>query len=306
MHQFRKTIEKVDAGIYRVERALLLAAVTGMTVLIFLQVVQRSFSREVGKSTEMLGSVLGLFTDKPMSEETLATIDPFFFWGFAIVFLFLAVHAARRNRGAGQDVASLGMSVAVALVACAIFRAGIWGLREMLPTGVPGAQKYALGLLVWAGLLGASIITRTRGHIVIDAVKKKMGDDVIGVVSLVSGTLTGLFCGVLVWLGAAKTFGEYHEWVESEHLIARLYESAPVPQAIVTAAIPVCFALVGIRFFAQGVSDFLYGPPLPKPEETDVIDLDAPDSDALVDAAEGTDTPTGLIFGRPHVEGGAR
>ena len=306
MHAFRKAVERLDTAVYKIERGLLLACVSGMTILIFLQVVQRSFSRDVGKSTEMLAALVGKLSGTPWSEATMAAVDPWFFWGFAVVFLSFAVHASRRNRGAGADAASFAQSVAIAIALTLVARGGIYLMRTLLPTGVPGAQKFSLGLLVWAGLLGATIITRTRGHIVIDAVKKKMGDDVIGVVSLASGTLTAGFCGVIVWLGAAKAWAEYLEWVESEHLIALLYESAPIPQAVVTAALPVCFGLIGIRFFAQGISDFVWGPPLPKSETGDVIELDALERNSVVRDEVVAPALPSLVFGQPRADGGGQ
>ncbi|MCP4504692.1 MAG: TRAP transporter small permease subunit [Deltaproteobacteria bacterium] len=306
MHALRRTLERVDALIYRVERTLLLACVFGMTLLVFLQVLQRTFTRQVGKTTQLLFTTLdGLFG--PLAETTRQSIFTIWgdvlFIGFSIFFCIAAVHAARSSRAerdglndASVDFAgSLGMGALLFLGTAAALKAMLW----LLPTGVPGAQKYALGMLVWSGLLGASIVTRTRGHILLDAVKKKLDDDTMPWISAIGALLTSSIAGLISFLAMHSTIEKLMEWYNSDFLLERLYDNGPVPIAAVVFALPVCFGLIALRFFAQGISDLLWGPPIPEPEEELVLDGEEPETPVEPPAYDGP------LFGEVHIEGGA-
>jgi len=304
MHAFRQTLERIDAVIYRVERALLLLMVFGMTFLVFLNVVQRTFTRQVGKTAQMMRAIADAVAG-PLSDSTTKSIETFwgdaFFLAFAVFFCIAAVHAARmsraereqRNNASVDFAGSLGIGAGVFLVCAALVKVTVWAA----PTGIPGAQKYALGMLVWAGLLGASIVTRTRGHIVLDAMKKKLDDDTLPWISAIGSVVTAGIAGFIAYLSAATTYEKFHEWSDSEFAIGRIHESTPIPEAFTYLALPVAFGLIALRFLMQGFSDLLWGPPVVKPTD---ITLDEPtiEPDEVVEPT----APAGMQFGREHHE----
>ncbi|OGQ26554.1 MAG: hypothetical protein A2138_19470 [Deltaproteobacteria bacterium RBG_16_71_12] len=172
-----------------------------------------------------------------------------------------AAHAARlvsAERAAAGPPAFLGSALRGALVfiGCA---AAVELLLWAFPSSVPGAQRFALGLMLWAGMLGASVAARERRHIVLDAVVKKLDPGTKRPVALVSGLVTGAFCALVALLAGMQLAGEIHEWASNEGV--GLYESLPIPTWIATLAIPTAFAIMGARFVGYAVRDFRFGPP---------------------------------------------
>jgi C4-dicarboxylate transporter, DctQ subunit len=127
----------------------------------------------------------------------------------------------------------------------------------VFPSSVPGAQKFALGLMLWAGMLGASLATREKRHIVIDTITKKLGDDVKRPFALLTGLATGMFCAFIFVLGAMQLVGEIGDWATHEGV--GIYESLPIPTWIATLAVPATFLIMSVRFIAYGVRDFRFG-----------------------------------------------
>ncbi|MCC7073279.1 MAG: TRAP transporter small permease subunit [Deltaproteobacteria bacterium] len=261
MDQLARTL---DEQINRVERLIILIAVAGMTLLVGADVVQRTFSRPVGK-TEQLVAWLGEALAGPLSPEARAALEGpvggAVFLVLAVIAFVFAAHAARlvtAERAGTAQPALLGSALRglAVLAGCAL---AVKLLLWAFPSSVPGAQRFALGLMLWAGMLGASVATRERRHIVLDTVVKKLDADTKGPVALVSGLVTGAFCGVIALLSGMQLAGEIHEWATNEGV--GLYESLPIPTWIATLAIPMAFTIMGARFVGYGIRDFRFGPP---------------------------------------------
>lgn len=255
---------KLDDVINRVERALILVCVIGMTALVGADVIQRSFSRQVGK-TEQLVAFLADKIAGPLTPEARASfegpIGGAVFAVFALVVFILAAQAARgvTAERKGEPPPKWRGSVvwgAIVFVACAV---GVKALLWLFPSSVPGAQKFALGLMLWAGMLGASVAAKERRHIVIDAVTKKLDASDKRLFALLGGIASGAFCGFVGYLSGRQLAGEIHDWATNEGV--GLYESLPIPVWISTLAIPTAFLLMSARFIGYGIRDFLHGPP---------------------------------------------
>ena len=255
---------KLDGLVNRVERVIILVAVAGMTLLVGADVVQRTFSRPVGK-TEQLVAWLGESVAGPLSPEARAALEGpvggAVFLLFAAVAFMFAAHAARlvtAERTGAPPPAFLGSALRglAVLTGCAL---AVKLLLWTFPSSVPGAQRFALGLMLWAGMLGASVAARERRHIVLDAVVKKLDPDTKRAVALAAGVVTGACCGFIALLAGMQLAGEIHEWATNEGV--GLYESLPIPTWIATLAIPTAFTIMGARFVGYGVRDFRFGPP---------------------------------------------
>ncbi len=307
MHGLRRLLSKLDQVIYQVERALLLVSVLMMTALVFADVIQRTFSRPVGKTAELLLALAG--GAKALEPATVKAIQDT--WGpgaFAVLSLGLLVAAtqsARTLAAARDDRPAPGMAVSIGIGLGAFLLT--WGGIELLlyvaPSGIPGAQKFALGFLVWSGFLGASLAARSGRHIVLDAVRRKLTGRGAMIAAGLSGVLAGGFCWFLAFLGYDKSWTEIMEWSDSDGAI-HVFEAAPVPVWLVTLAIPIGLTVVGARLLAVGVSEVLYGPSLQNGPDEHGIDFDQL---AAVGAGAGADAETGTnrgLMGRPHDEGG--
>lgn len=255
---------KLDELVNRLERALILVAVAGMTLLVGADVVQRTFSRPVGK-TEQLVTWIGEKLAGPLTPESQALLEgPIggaVFMLLALLAFVFATHAARgvsAERAGKPAPAFVGSAVrgALVLLGCAVV---VMLLLWSFPSSVPGAQKFALGLMLWAGMLGASVAAKERRHIVIDAVVKKVDEQTKRPLALVSGLVTGAFCAAIGVLAGVQLVSEIRDWAENEGV--GLYESLPIPMWLATLAIPTAFFIMGARFIGYGIRDFRFGPP---------------------------------------------
>jgi TRAP-type C4-dicarboxylate transport system permease small subunit len=235
-----------------------------MTVLIFSDVVLRTFTRPVGKTAALLMWVLE--GDEPLSKATQEAVANV--WGPALFGLLLlalclfGVHASRIAK-AEHEKAEAPVFTKSAALGLVLFVA-LWGTVKALiwlfPTGIAGAQRFALGFMVWAGFVGASIATKKKRHILLDAVKKKLDAKAYPWFSALGAAVTATFTFTFAYLAYTKLGAEIAFWRDVPN--AGNFESLPIPEWIVTLALPVTFSLIGLRFLAQGVSDLLYGPSL--------------------------------------------
>lgn len=261
MESLRRTANKVDDVVFQVERLLLLVCLAAMTVLVSLDVVQRTFSRPVGKTE---GALLAVFYTAPTDEQTAfvtGTLGPVLFGLFAWVMCILAVQSARSIAAerAKQPSPKFGRSIAVGTGVVLGLTAFVKVVLWIFPSSVPGAQKFALGFMLWAGLLGASLATRTRRHIILDPIKKKLDEATLKPFSLIGGVVTFCFCGTLSVLGWMQLHEQFTEWRGGDGV--GVYDALPVPLWVGTLSIPVTFGVMALRFLAQGINDFKWGPP---------------------------------------------
>lgn len=290
MNGLRRVLEKLDNAVYRLERVLLLVCLVLMTMLVFADVLVRTFTRPVGKTA---GIILWLAGDISAETEKLigSQIGPGVFWAMMLFLSVFAVHASRKmalEKDPSLEPPALARSAMFGVGVFGLMFGAIQALLLMFPISVDGAQKFALGFMVWTGFLGASIAARTKRHIAMDAVKKKLDDDVYPWMSALGGTVTAGFTGYVAFLGYYKTWIEIGEWRDVPGV--GVFEAAPmIPTWLVTIAIPIALTTVSLRFLASGFSDLLYGPTLVLPvdeisDEMKKLDEDG-DDDGLGPAA---------------------
>jgi len=261
MESLRRIAGKVDDVVYRVERVLLLVSLTMMTVLVTLDVLQRSFSRQVGKTESAL---LSIFYSNPTPEQIAFVVNvlgPLVFGLLAIAFFMLATHSSRSIAAerAKQPLPGFGKSAGVGLMIALGAGLAVKLLLLVFPSSVPGAQKFALGFMLWSGMLGASLATRTRRHIILDPIKKKLDEQTLKPFSLLGGVVTFLFCAYLTLLGLMQLMEQFREWASGDGV--GVYDALPIPLWVSTLAIPVTFSVMALRFLGQGIHDFKWGPP---------------------------------------------
>lgn len=264
MHALRRGLQRLDDAIYQVERGLLLVSLTMMTLLIFSDVVLRTFTRPVGKTAGLLLWALEGAEPLPQAtQEAVANIwGPALFGAFLLALCLFGVHASRMAKAEHDEgpAPAFTKSAALGLVLFVALWAAVKGLVWLFPTGIAGAQRFALGFMVWAGFVGASIATKKKRHILLDAVKKKLDARAYPWFSALGGVVTATFTLTFAYLAYTKLDAEIALWREVPN--AGNFESLPIPEWIVTLALPVTFILVGLRFLAQGLGDLLYGPSL--------------------------------------------
>ncbi|MCA3012438.1 MAG: TRAP transporter small permease [Myxococcaceae bacterium] len=279
MESLRKSVDKLDDVVLFIERVLLLVSLSMMTVLVTLDVIQRTFSRQVSKTSTL---ILGLLSSPSPETQKLVTetVGPWLFTVGSLVFLVLAAHSARSFKAEKVKAPTPGFGPSV------LWGVGVWlglagfikGLLLVFPSSVPGAQKFALGFMLWSGMLGASVATRQRRHIVLDTVKKKLDEKMGNLFSLIGGVVVFGFCGLLAYLGFVQLHDEFVLWRDGDGV--GVFDALPIPRWIVTLCLPVTFGTMAFRFLGAGVRDFVWGPP------TGGVDAHGVDMEQLAKEAE--------------------
>jgi len=279
LNSFRNTVDKLDDAVLAVERVLLLATLSLMTLLVSFDVVQRTFSRPVSKTATV---ILGVMSEPSAETRTLVieTIGPWLFTICSLLFVMLAVHSARSIKAERVKAASpgFGLSLGIGLGVWAGLAGFIQGLLALFPSSLPGAQKFSLGLMLWSGMLGASIATRQRRHIVLDTVRKSLDEKTGRLFSLVGGVVTFGFCALFTVLALTQLHDEFSLWRDGDGV--GVFDALPIPKWVVTLAIPVTFGTMALRFLGAGVRDFVWGPP------TGGVDAHGVDMEQLAKEAE--------------------
>lgn len=257
MKTLSRIAQKLDYCFYQIEKALILIAVSSMTLLVFFDVIQRTFSRPVGRTTQLLLYFLPK-TNDPKTHKIVGYFGEGLFIGVSILFFFLALHTLRKRKAKKKEIKVKPWS---GLAYVCIFWLLSFGLIKALlaffPSGIPGAQKFALGFMMWAAFLGASVATRKKQHILLGALKKKVDPKIAPFFALLAGLTSGFFCFYLAFLGRGQFFVEYDDWKSAPGV--GVFESLPIPLWVVTLALPISFALVGARFAVYGIADFAKG-----------------------------------------------
>lgn len=306
MHQVRQLLIALDRSVYRFERALLLVALVMMTALVFSDVIIRTFTRPVGKTASWL--LWCLEGKDPISADTkklvVEVVGPGLFTVGALLMCVFAAHASRQIRAQREGLEPPGLlgSVARGSLVFASFTAVVQVIVAVFPTGIAGAQKFALGFMVWAGFLGASLATRARRHIVIDAVKKKLDPVAFPLFAFLGGLLTAGFTGWVAFLAAFKSFTLIEEWHESEGRL-HVFESLPVPEWVVTLALPTTLAISAFRFLAYGTGELLWGRRFDADADAHGIRFDEiapPTTAAQSGATKAGDESPARLYGQPH------
>jgi TRAP-type C4-dicarboxylate transport system permease small subunit len=285
-------LDRLDDLIARGERALLLLSVAMMTLLVGADVTQRTFSRPVGR-TETVLLWLAEAVAGPLSPEAQARVTGpvggVFFVAVALAFFVAGARTAQRAEPGGApqqggEAPPWAPALRNGILVFVVVAVAVKALLAAFPSSVPGAQKFALGFMLWSGMLGASLATKTRRHIVLDPVVKKLEGDDRKKVAFLGGVVAGLFCGLIALLGVMQLGGEFHEWSEGEGV--GVYPALPIPLWIATLAIPSTFAVMAFRFGKNAVHDLRHGPP--STADAHSVDLEELKTQAIDAAAKET------------------
>ncbi|HJL17893.1 MAG TPA: TRAP transporter small permease subunit [Sandaracinaceae bacterium LLY-WYZ-13_1] len=172
-----------------------------------------------------------------------------------------------------------------ALVAVALGAGMAWLAHAYVPIGYTWSKKVSLMLLLWVGLLSASICVHEGKHIRLEALGKLVPDKAQRWLRGGGGVVAAGFCAVMTWLGfyyifmpepsddeymteMLTLFGtRYVYGYGGAYQLGGLIEGTQVPDWIATLSVPVGFGIATFRFLGAGVSALLggtYGAPAPE------------------------------------------
>lgn len=141
-------------------------------------------------------------------------------------------------------------SILVSLLMVMILLAGFDILaRTLLGGGVVWIAPLLKVMVLWVGLLGALLATRTKEHIAIDIVGRLAPLSVKQVLTIVTSLFSAIICLLIAWYSQefvrfSKEFGDI--------------AFARIPAWPLQIIIPICFLLMGLRFLIQAVAASLF------------------------------------------------
>lgn len=273
---------RVDDALYALERTFVVCAMSLMVLMVFFDVLDRRLQSPESKIAGMLralhipaadavapwfGLVLltvlfwfGLATLRrrrkgsgglaPAVEPLVALAGTAVACGFgfimlhrpstdfyALVWIAIALSftlaAARERKGRRQ--------LKVVLAALSI-PAGALALRAIVPEGYSWAKEVAMILLVWTGLIGASMAAHQGRHIDIDFGKKMFPKKLRVPIAVLANGVTFAFCALIVALGCVYVFG-----ASGLYRLGGRFPHTGLPDWIVAFAIPWTFLTIGLR-----------------------------------------------------------
>lgn len=127
--------------------------------------------------------------------------------------------------------------------------------RSLFGGGIAWVPPLLRVMVLWLGLLGALLATRTREHIAIDILNRMAGDSVKRLSAVITSAFAAVVCALIAWhsLEFVKGSLEYND-----------IAFARVPAWPLQVIIPLSFGLMSARFTVQALCAALYGLADPK------------------------------------------
>jgi TRAP-type C4-dicarboxylate transport system permease small subunit len=222
-----ESILQLDSALFRLEKKLVALILGAMGVVMFLSVSHRA------------GIAMTNPQDAPawISQESWPKLAPFLVAGIFSVVSILAC-STRKSPKAVQMGLAIGCGLTLAE----------WLFVTFVPNGLIWAQSFALSLLLWLSLLGASLAAHDRRHLALDIGSKLWPESWRGKVAAVGHALSAVFClGILV-LAVRSVEDHLGMWVDSDRA-AGVLSGTRIPKWFAAAAIPYGGIVLAFRFF---------------------------------------------------------
>ncbi len=285
----KNLFKKIDGQLFRAERVFVIAALVVMSIVVFLDVVHRTFAGDGNKGVAAFVKLLSYFgTTIEPTGPTYASLESWFPYVLWAGFIGLGVLGIRTAKTATK------MALPKAVLTSAIGVVVVYGVIRlfvtMMPNGIIWSQKLALVLTLWVGFVAASMCTYENKHLKVEAAQRAIPDKFKPVVVFASSVFTAAICFALMWLSARYMMFHHEQLVISEGR-GGLVDGLGLPSYQAFAVLPLSFAIMAIRFTARGV--FALGGELPKsPGIEGIEELEKYQAAAAASAMAPSDVPT--------------
>jgi len=134
-------------------------------------------------------------------------------------------------------------------------------LRNFFDSGIVWIDPILRVLVLWLGLIGATVATRDNKHIRIDLLSRFFRRNTHRLIQTLVGQICAWTCLVIAWHGM--------KWIQLDYADG-LTSFAGIPAWMLEIIVPLSFALIGLRYFIMSVCWLqLYLRYLNIPEEAD-------------------------------------
>ncbi|MCX4247315.1 TRAP transporter small permease [Paraliomyxa miuraensis] len=244
--------KRIDRAVYQAERAIVVGALLVMALVVFVDVVHRSFSGEESKLAIVAAKVGGWFgADLLPGTPGFSRLESAAPYVLAVVFTtlgYIGIRTAKRAKPIAP-LTALAISAAGVLVAYGLVRL----LLVMLPNGLTWSQDLALVLTLWVGFVGASMCTYENRHLRVEAAQRALPEKFRPSIAFISGLFTTTVCLVLVWLSLRYVTFHYQEYVSTDGK-GGLFPGMDLPKYLGFSALPLAFSFMTIRYFVKALA----------------------------------------------------
>lgn len=221
---------RLSDRVYAVERRIVAWAGLAMGLVVFLDVIHRVASRERGLFVRVLGD------DNASWAAPLGSVVT------AALFL-VAAYAAVVIRGGAPGLRSFAKAFLVVVALGVAVRLFVW----LLPNGLVWSQTLGLVIMLWIGMLGASMATRDHRHLALDLGSKVWPKRVLPIAQGAGNLITALFCFVLAALAVISLRDHFGDWRDTDGA-GGTFVALPLPKWLAFVIMPAGFAMMGARF----------------------------------------------------------
>ncbi len=210
--------------VYRVERAFCAVACSLMGLLVFLDVVHRTATRQ---------------------RSTTASV-------VTLLVAWAVVALAFQTRGSftRPQLRVLAAAVVVGAAAAAL-KLFVWAL----PNGLVWSQTLGLVLMLWLALVGASMAAHEHRHLSLDLGAKLWPKRALPVVHAIGNALTAAFCFTLVALSMLSLRSHYGDWIDTDGAGGD-FTALALPRWMAFCVMPVSLSIMGLRFVLHARSSY--------------------------------------------------
>ena len=141
------------------------------------------------------------------------------------------------------------------LLSMIVLASGQIVLRNLFETGFSWIDPMLRLLVLWTGLIGATVASRDNRHIRIDLFSRLLSPRVHLYIQVVVGLFTMMVCAIIAWHGAG--------WVRMDYL-DQLTGFEGLPAWLLEIIIPVAFGLIALRYLihsAEWLKQAVFEPP---------------------------------------------
>ena len=117
-------------------------------------------------------------------------------------------------------------------------------LRNFFDSGIVWIDPLLRVLVLWLGLLGATVATRNNKHISIDLLPRILNRGTYCLIQSVVAQISAWTCLVIAWYGLSWIRLDYEDAVAS---------FIGIPAWMLEVVIPASFALIGLRYLSKSV-----------------------------------------------------
>jgi len=131
------------------------------------------------------------------------------------------------------------------LVSMIVLASGQIALRNFFEVGIIWIDPLLRLLVLWTGLIGATVASRDNRHIRIDLLSRFFKKRVHMAIQAFIALFTALVCAIIAWHGARWVYMDYQE---------KLTAFAGLPSWVLEIIIPLAFGLIALRYLVLCVS----------------------------------------------------